>query len=149
MMLQPPEGMLPLRLQFPHLGFELEERLGNRLTRLASRNLGSLLCGGPHAEEEPDDSCSRQECQNNREEECCVGHGVLYQVWHNRREEPDRIEKAMAGKTSPSSDQVTDNSDQTLLTLLEQYKIATDPEQIKHLSEEIERVTFHKQFENA
>jgi len=39
---------------------------------------------------------------------------------------------------------MTDNSDQTLLSLLEQFKTATEPEVIRRLSEDIERIIFHK-----
>jgi hypothetical protein len=50
---------------------------------------------------------------------------------------------------SSKSEQVTDNSDQTLLSLLEQLKTATDPVTVQRLSEDIERVVFHKQLGNA
>jgi hypothetical protein len=55
----------------------------------------------------------------------------------------------VARELSSRSEQVTDNSDKTLVSLLEQLKIATDPETIRRLSEDIERVVFHKQLENA
>jgi hypothetical protein len=55
----------------------------------------------------------------------------------------------MSKELSSKSEQVTDHSDQTLLSLLDQLKSATDPETIRRLSEEIERTIFHKQLENA
>jgi hypothetical protein len=50
---------------------------------------------------------------------------------------------------SSKSDRVTDNSDRTLVSLLEQLKAATDAETIRRLSEQIERIIFHKQLKNA
>ena len=48
-----------------------------------------------------------------------------------------------------SGEKVIDHSDQTLVRLLEKLKTTTDPEMIRQISEDIERVIFHKQFENA
>jgi len=55
----------------------------------------------------------------------------------------------MSKQKSLGTERVTDNSDQTLAALLAQLKAATDPEAIRQLSADIERVIFHKQFENA
>ena len=40
-------------------------------------------------------------------------------------------------------------SDEVLVALLERVKIATDSDEIRRLSDQIERVVFHRQFENA
>ena len=45
--------------------------------------------------------------------------------------------------------QETDSSDATLPSLLEKVKTSTDPVEIRSLVERIEKVVFHKQFENA
>jgi hypothetical protein len=42
-----------------------------------------------------------------------------------------------------------DTSDQTLAALLGRLKTAVDPEEIRQLSAQIERVVFHKQFTDA
>lgn len=55
----------------------------------------------------------------------------------------------MSRELSSKSEHVTENSDQTLESLLEQLKTATDPKTVRRLSEDIERTIFHKQFENA
>ena len=47
------------------------------------------------------------------------------------------------------TERVTNTSDQTLESLLARLKAATDPEAIRQLSADIERVIFHKQVENA
>jgi hypothetical protein len=41
------------------------------------------------------------------------------------------------------------NSDQALLDLLKRIKTANDPTEIKRLSNQLERVIFHKQFKTA
>lgn len=41
------------------------------------------------------------------------------------------------------------NSDKVLLSLLSRLKATVDPAEIRDLSEQIERVVFHKQFMNA
>jgi hypothetical protein len=41
---------------------------------------------------------------------------------------------------------VEDTSDQALAALLSRLKAAVDPEEIRQLSAQIERVVFHKQF---
>jgi hypothetical protein len=61
----------------------------------------------------------------------------------------DIIVAAVSRELSSISKQATDNSDQTLLSLLERLKTATDPETVRRLSEDIERTIFHKQLENA
>jgi hypothetical protein len=42
-----------------------------------------------------------------------------------------------------------DTSDQALAELLNRVKASIDPDEIQELSDRIERVIFHKQFENA
>ncbi len=41
------------------------------------------------------------------------------------------------------------HSDQALLTLLKRIKATEDPKEVRQLSDELERVIFHKQFRNA
>ncbi len=55
----------------------------------------------------------------------------------------------MSRERSSRNERVTDTSDQTLESLLDQLKTATDPETVRRLSEDIERTIFHKQLENA
>jgi hypothetical protein len=40
-------------------------------------------------------------------------------------------------------------SDKVLATLLQRLKATADPKEIRELSDQIEQVIFHKQFENA
>jgi hypothetical protein len=42
-----------------------------------------------------------------------------------------------------------DTSDMTLTNLLERLRSTSNPDEIRQLSEQIERVVFHKQFANA
>jgi hypothetical protein len=42
-----------------------------------------------------------------------------------------------------------DTSDNSLLALLKRLKSASDPREIRSLSDRIERVIFHRQFRNA
>jgi hypothetical protein len=42
-----------------------------------------------------------------------------------------------------------DTSDKALLSLLTRLKATVDPAEIRELSDQIERVVFHKQFRNA
>jgi hypothetical protein len=55
----------------------------------------------------------------------------------------------VVSKDFSSSNEQTNNSDQTLISLMDQLRTATDPETIRRLSQEIERVIFRKQLENA
>jgi hypothetical protein len=43
----------------------------------------------------------------------------------------------------------TDTSDRAFLALLKRFKATHDPSEMRQLSEQIERMIFHKQFENA
>jgi hypothetical protein len=54
---------------------------------------------------------------------------------------------AKARQSNVSGD--TDTSDSALLALLKQLKTATDPAEVRGLSDRIERVIFHKQFESG
>jgi hypothetical protein len=51
------------------------------------------------------------------------------------------------GPAMPSA--AADTSDRALRSLLKQIKAAKDPGRIRQLSDRLERVIFHKQFENA
>jgi hypothetical protein len=44
---------------------------------------------------------------------------------------------------------VADTSDPALLSLLKQIKATDDPTELRRLSDQLERVIFHKQFESA
>jgi hypothetical protein len=44
---------------------------------------------------------------------------------------------------------VTDTSDHALFALLKRLKATNDPAEVRQLSDELERVIFHKQFKNA
>jgi len=55
--------------------------------------------------------------------------------------------KSFAG--SPESVVALDTSDAALTALLMRLRVATDLDEVKLLSEKIERVVFHKQFESA
>src|ERR1017187_7467604 len=48
-----------------------------------------------------------------------------------------------------SAASAVDHSDQALLTLLKRIKATDSPAELRRLSEQLERVIFHKQFENA
>jgi len=63
-----------------------------------------------------------------------------------------RIDRKRAKKTTSVSMNVSDSvnvSDSTLVDLLRRLKATVDPTEIRELSEQIERVVFHKQFMNA
>ena len=51
-------------------------------------------------------------------------------------------------KAMPAVASHTDTSDHAFLTLLKRYKATDDPTEMQHLSEQIERMIFHKQYEN-
>jgi hypothetical protein len=42
-----------------------------------------------------------------------------------------------------------DTSDNAVLTLLKRLKASNDPNEVRQLSDQLERVIFHKQYENA
>lgn len=44
---------------------------------------------------------------------------------------------------------IRDASDQALVALLNRLKATVDPAEIRHLSDEIERIVFHKQFSHG
>jgi len=50
---------------------------------------------------------------------------------------------------SPRASEVSDTSDHAVAALLTRLRVATDLAEIRLLSEKIERVIFHKQFENG
>jgi hypothetical protein len=54
--------------------------------------------------------------------------------------------KRSGASAAPS---VTDTSDQSLAALLKQLRATSDIAEVRSLSDKIERVIFHKQFENA
>ena len=64
-----------------------------------------------------------------------------------------RARWAKAGKvteeTAPQAKELRESSDETLLSLLARLRASSDLREIRVLSEQIERVVFHKQFESA
>ena len=60
-----------------------------------------------------------------------------------------RWEKAGKIIAAPDAGISSATSDVTLATLLTRFRVATGQAEIQALSEQIERVIFHKQFENA
>lgn len=59
----------------------------------------------------------------------------------------------MTLKTQPgnvkASPPAPDSSDSAVLELLKRIKAATDPVEVKQLSDQLERVIFHKQFKDS
>ena len=60
-----------------------------------------------------------------------------------------RWEKAGKFVAPPMTEPSDKNSDHQLATLLTRFRVATERAEIQQLSEQIERMIFHKQFENA
>jgi len=60
---------------------------------------------------------------------------------------PARVPKPTTEE--PSEAGLADTSDQALAALLNRLKATVDPPEIRHLSEQTERIVFHKQFTNA
>jgi len=57
---------------------------------------------------------------------------------------------ARAGsRAARKTKQAVNTDDSTLISLLNRLKTTVDPIEIRKLSDQIERVVFHKQFENA
>jgi hypothetical protein len=54
-------------------------------------------------------------------------------------------------KTKKSADYIvrSDTSDHAFVSLLKRYKATNDPTEMEALSEQIERMIFHKQYENT
>jgi len=74
---------------------------------------------------------------------------------HEAPLEPDMLARIDGARANPSlgipHEEILaiDTSDRALRSLLKQIKTSDDPRQIKQLSDRLERVIFHKQFENA
>jgi len=58
------------------------------------------------------------------------------------------MRKLVETEDSPSNTTAA-TSDQALVVLLKRLRVATELSEIRLLSEQIERLIFHKQFENA
>jgi hypothetical protein len=58
---------------------------------------------------------------------------------------PLKAESSDTGKSLPA----IDSSDEAALELLSRIEAATDPVEIKQLTDQLERVIFHKQFQDA
>jgi hypothetical protein len=59
----------------------------------------------------------------------------------------ESIDQKRLNKTTSSN--AIDASDSALVKLLNRLKTTVDPKEIRQLSDQIERVVFHKQFTNA
>lgn len=57
--------------------------------------------------------------------------------------------KHTASKSRPNTKGGNDTSDQAMLALLEPIKQASNAEEIRRLSDQLEQVIFHKQFKDA
>ncbi len=67
--------------------------------------------------------------------------------WAKAKEGKDYIVvKKAKGETMPTT---TDTSDHAVVTLLKRLKATTDPNEVRQLSDQLERVIFHKQYKNA
>jgi hypothetical protein len=55
----------------------------------------------------------------------------------------------MASKKSVKTETASDTSDEALARLLTRIEISADPNEIRELSQQLERLIFHKQFTNA
>jgi hypothetical protein len=53
------------------------------------------------------------------------------------------------GATTKNPAAVADHSDESLAALLKRVRATDSPAELRHLSHQIERVIFHKQFENV
>lgn len=51
--------------------------------------------------------------------------------------------------TKPTSTSTLDTSDKAVLTLLSRIKETDDPNEIRQLSDQLERMIFHKQYANS
>ena len=60
-----------------------------------------------------------------------------------------RWAKAKSGSDDEATPAVADTSDHAALTLLARIKATNDPTEIRHLSDQLERVIFHRQYRNA
>ncbi len=52
-------------------------------------------------------------------------------------------------ENAPTASVSTDTSDNAVLALLKRLKTANNPNEVRQLSDQLERVIFHKQYENA
>jgi len=60
-----------------------------------------------------------------------------------------KIFKEFPNEAVPAAVAHTDTSDRAFLSLLKRYKATNDPTEEQELSEQIERMIFHKQYENV
>jgi len=65
------------------------------------------------------------------------------------KEAKDYIAARRANMKTPLAGNVIDTSDNAALEILQLLKTTTNPKEVRHLSDQLERVIFHKQFENA
>jgi hypothetical protein len=70
--------------------------------------------------------------------------------WTRAKEGKDYVAvKTTKMETEPTTAAVPDTSDQVLLTLLKRIKETQDANEIRQLSDQLERVIFHKQYANT
>jgi hypothetical protein len=67
--------------------------------------------------------------------------------WAKAKEGTDHTVKSAKMETPASS--TLDTSDSAVLTLLKRIKAANDPQELRQLSDQLERLIFHKQYANA
>lgn len=65
------------------------------------------------------------------------------------KEGKDYMAIRRANTETPLTGNVIDTSDNAALEILKRLKTTTNPEEVRHLSDQLERIIFHKQFENA
>ena len=56
---------------------------------------------------------------------------------------------AVQARWAKAKAHMPDTSDRAVVALLKRLKAATDPSEIRHLTDQLERAIFHKQYENA
>jgi hypothetical protein len=69
--------------------------------------------------------------------------------WAKAKEGKDILVKRAKMKTTPTTASTLDTSDKAVLTLLKRLKETDDQNEIRQLSDQLERVIFHKQYANT
>ena len=67
-----------------------------------------------------------------------------------RKPNAARLQDASAKRNdAATSTAVVDSSNQALLRVLQSLKTESDPAEVRRLSDQLERIIFHKQYDNA
>ena len=70
--------------------------------------------------------------------------------WANAKEGSDyTVIRRAKMETSPTATSTIKTSDNAVLALLKRLKALDDPNEVRRLSDQLERLIFHKQYENA